>query len=150
MKRLSFVIVLAAFTVIFSCCGDDDPAEPENGDQSSPYSGSFSVANLLTTNDCALPVPPPAVMSVVIEGDTIWFGGLIGLWDEATLTGTSLPDTMTVPVPPDCNTYSMAVYVITYSSPDTFSGVYGADFWKDATCPNADPCAFRYEINGTR
>jgi hypothetical protein len=89
--------------------------------------------------------------TVVIEGDSIWFGGFPGEWDEGTLTGTGDTPEYTVPVdPPDCYAYYTVVFEITYVNADSFSGTYGASYRKDPGCINPDPCSFLYNISGSR
>ena len=152
MKRFFSLLFILLCVALFTYCGDD-PADPgeDNGDPVSPYSGLFQVESELVTNNCAIPVPPGAVLSVVVEGDSILFGGFPGDWDESTLTGTGDTPEYTIPViPPTCYSYYIVVYEITYVNADSFSGTYGSDFRKDPGCPNPDPCAFRYNITGSR
>ncbi len=153
MKRrfLPLLIILASVS-LFTFCGEDpaDPGDAED-DPGSPYSGLFQIRSELVTNNCAIPVPPNAITTIVIEGDSMMFGGFPGDWDEATLTGTGDTPEYTVPVdPPTCYSYYTVIYEITFVNPDSFSGTYGSDFRKDPGCINPDPCAFRYNITGWR
>lgn len=137
---------------LFTFC-EDDPVDPKDDDDDpgSPYSGIFLVESALITNDCAVPEPPSAMITVVIEGDSMLFGGFPGDWNEASLTGSGDVPEVTVPViPPTCYAYYTVVYEITYLNADSFSGTYGADYRKDPGCLNPDPCSFRYNITGSR
>jgi hypothetical protein len=150
-KYLLILIVLSACSLLTAC--SEDPADPvdEEGDPGSPYSGIFSVESELASNDCEIPAPPSAMTTVLVEGDSIWFGGFPGEWDEGTLTGTGDTPEYTVPViPPDCYSYYTVVFEITYVNADSFSGTYGASYRKDPECPNPDPCSFLYNITGSR
>ena len=150
-KHLSILFVLLCCAVLVAC--SDDPADPGDGedDPGSPYSGSFLIESELVGNNCLFPTPPSAITSVVVDGDSIWFAGFPGEWDANTLTGTGDTPEYTVPVdPPDCYAYYKVIYQITYINADSFSGTYGSDFRKDPECLNPDPCAFRYNITGSR
>lgn len=145
-------MMLLVAVAMFTYCGDDPVKTTDNDDDpGSPYSGIFMVVSELITNNCAVPVPPSSMTTVVIEGDSMLFGGFPGDWDESSLTGTGDTPEYTVPVdPPECYSYYTIVYEITYVTADSFSGTYGADFRKDPGCPNPDPCSFRYNITGSR
>lgn len=122
-------------------CGED-PADPVNDDKDpvSPYSGYFLMESSLISSSCLIPVPPSAMTTVVVEGDSISFAGFPGAWDEGTLTGTGDTPEYTVPVdPPDCYAYYTVVYEITYINADSFRGTYGANYRKDPECLNPDP-----------
>ncbi len=150
-KYLPLLIVLFACAILAAC--SDDPADPVDGDDDtgSPYSGVFAIVSVPVTNNCVVPAPPLDMTNVVIDGDSIWFGGFPGEWDEGTLTGTGDTPEYTVPVvPPDCYAYYTVVYEITYVNADSFSGTYGASYRKDPECPNPDPCSFLYNITGSR
>jgi len=152
MKRLFPVLALLFGLSTLICCSED-PVNNDDGDggQTSPYSGIFLMESSLVSNDCAVPSPPPTTMTVVVEGDSIWFGGFPGSWDESTLTGTGDTPEYTVPVmPPECYAYYTVVYEITYVTADSFSGTYGINNRKDPGCPNPDPCSFLYDITGSR
>jgi len=152
MKRFVSLLTILFSVALFTFCAED-PADPGNGedDPVSPYSGLFLIESELVTNNCAVPVPPSAMTTIVIEGDSMLFGGFPGDWDEAMLTGTGDTPEYTIPViPPDCYAYYIVVYDITYINADSFSGTYGSDFRKDPECPNSAPCAFRYNITGSR
>ncbi len=152
MKKFVPVLTILLSVALFTFCAED-PAGPGDGDDDpvSPYSGMFQIESELVTNNCAAPVPPSAMTMIVIEGDSMLFGGFPGDWDEATLTGTGDTPEYTVPViPPDCYAYYIVVYDITYINADSFSGTYGSDFRKDPECTNPAPCAFRYNITGSR
>jgi len=152
MKRFHPLLALVlGFSLLAAC--SDDPVETGDGDggTSSPYSGIFLMESALSSSSCAVPSPPSTMMTVVIEGDSIWFGGFPGVWDESTLTGTGDTPEYTVPVsPPECYAYYKVVYEITYVTADSFSGTYGANYRKDQECPDPDPCSFLYDITGSR
>jgi hypothetical protein len=140
------------FAALLAAC-DGDPADPviEDDDPVSPYSGIFAIESTPVSNNCAVPVPPSAMTTVAVAGDSIVFGGFPGHWDEGTLTGTGDTPEYTVLVdPPDCYAYYTVVYEITYVNADSFSGTYGANYIKDPECPNPDPCSFLYNITGSR
>jgi len=153
LKRFLPLLIAISVSTIMVACGED-PAKPDNEDDEpvSPYSGTFMIESELVTNSCVVPpVPPSAMTTVLVEGDSILFGGFPGDWDEGSLTGTGDTPEYTVPViPPGCYAYYTVVYEITYINADSFSGTYGSDFRKDPECPNPDPCAFRYNVTGSR
>jgi hypothetical protein len=151
MKSFISIAAIAVALALVSC-SDDNPSEPEDGNPDiSQYSGSFMVTDTLEFNDCAIPAPLGATVNVIVEGDSIFFGGFWGDWDEATLTGGGTSPETTVPVdPPTCYAYYTVTFEITYANADTFYGTYGVSNRKDATCPNPDPCSYLYRIRGAR
>ena len=152
VKRYIPLFIILFSIALLTCC-DGDPADPVNGDDDpvSPYSGTFFIESTLVSNTCLVPAAPPAMMSVVVDGDSIVFGGFPGEWNEVTSTGTGNTPEYTIPVlPPDCYAYYTVVYEITYVNADSFSGTYGANYRKDPECPNPDPCSFLYNITGSR
>jgi hypothetical protein len=152
VKRVLPFSVILLGAAVFSYCSDDPvKTSDDDDDPGSPYSGMFTVVSEQSYNDCAIPEPPAGTISVLIEGDSMLFGGFPGDWDEGSLTGTGDVPEVTVPViPPSCYAYYTVVYEITYVNADSFSGTYGADYRKDPGCPNADPCSYRYNITGSR
>jgi len=152
MKRCLLLPALWLCISLFVCCSEDPVKNAdEEGGPTSPYSGIFRIESSLVSNNCVVPSPPSTMMTAVIEGDSIWFGGFPGVWDESTLTGTGDTPEYTVPVdPPACYAYFTVVYEITYVSADSFSGTYGSSYRKDPGCPNPDPCSFLYDITGSR
>jgi hypothetical protein len=152
LRKFNLLAIVLAIIAVIAACGDD-PADPDNGEdpEVSPYSGIFVIESELVSNNCVEPVPPTTMTTVVVEGDSILFGGFPGDWDEVSLTGTGDTPEYTVPVdPPECYAYYTIVYEIVYVNADSFSGTYGANYRKDPGCPNPDPCSFLYNITGSR
>lgn len=151
-KLLALGLILL---IALPACFDDDPSKPDkkNDDDPyvSPYSGSFTIADTLVANSCAVPAPPSAVTNVTIEDTTILFGTFGGTWDSLTLTGSGTSPEVTVPVnPPDCYAYYTVTFSITYTDTDHFYGTYSVAYRKDPECPNPDPCSYSYRIGGSR
>ncbi len=142
---LSFLTILALLAL--TGCGDD-PAKPK---PQPTYSGTFIIADTLSFNDCAIPAPLGYSVNVTVAGDSIVFAGFHGSWDPVEKRGQGVSPEVTVPVtPPTCNAYYTVTFDITYTDYDHFYGTYRADYTKDPTCPNPDPCYFEYRIGGTR
>ena len=151
-KTLAFLIILA---LSLPACFGDDGTKPSKKDDdepdTSPYSGSFLIADTLDVNTCLVPTPPSTVTNITVEDATILFGTVAGVWDSLTLTGSGTSPEVTVPVdPPTCNAYYTISFSITYTDTDHFHGTYDVSYRKDAGCPNPDPCSYRYRIGGSR
>ena len=152
MKKIVYLAALAAALALISCF-DDDPVKTKNDDPDpiSPYSGTFSITDTLDQNSCAVAAPIGAIVNIIVEGDSIYFGGFWGNWNEGTLTGAGISEEVTIPVdPPDCFSHYTVTFSITYTDADTFYGTYGSSFRKDPGCTNPDPCSFLYRIRGVR
>lgn len=143
-----------ALLIVLPACFDEDPTKPADKDDdndSSPYSGSFTIADTLDYSTCAAPtVGPTPVTVVTVRDTTILFGTFAGEWDSLTLTGSGTAPEVTVPVPPYCNAYYTVSFSITYTDLDHFYGTFDVSFRKEPECPNPDPCSYRYRIGGTR
>lgn len=153
MRSIRFIAVCVAALSVASCF-DDEPVKPKKDDQDpvvSPYSGYFAVADTLEYGLCASPPVRLTTVHVNIEGDSIYFGGFWGDWDEATLTGGGTSPEVTIPVTvPTCYAYYTFSFEIVYSDVDHFNGWYHVSYRKDPECPNPDPCEYRYRIGGSR
>ncbi|MDD3641941.1 MAG: hypothetical protein PHQ19_00535 [Candidatus Krumholzibacteria bacterium] len=152
MNTIRWLALLAAPLLILSCF-DDDPVKTKKDDPDpvSPYSGTFAIVDSVDYNTCSSPPVTLTTVNVTIEGDTIYFGGFLGGWDEGTLTGAGTSPEVTVPVsPPTCYGHYTFSFEIVYSDTDHFSGWYHLAYRKDAGCPNPDPCEYLYRIRGSR
>jgi hypothetical protein len=151
-KSFRCLTVLSAALSLFSCF-DEDPVNTKDDDPDpvSPYSGTFVIADSADYNTCLSPPVTFTTVNVRVEGDSIFFGGFWGDWDEGTLTGGGTSPEVTVPViPPNCYAHYTFSFEIEYSDVNHFAGWYHLAYRKDPACPNADPCEYLFWIRGTR
>jgi len=152
MKRL-LILVFAIPFILFACFDNDNPAEPDgNGDDVSPYSGSFICSSSFVDSDCNYPAEgPPSTIDILIDGDVITIEAAGGVWDDNLKSGTATSAQICVPIgtPVDCVRCADYTFSIEYAHPDSLWGTYTVIFHYSAEC-GTDECYTTYSLEAAR
>lgn len=131
----------------FSIYGPGDPA----GTTSSPYSGTFVIDATLTFNNCFVPALIDSWYAITIQGAIFNLGEYQGTWYAEAKRGFGTTPEITNPYnPPDCYGYYTVEFYVVYSDYDNFTGYYLVNYRFSEGCPSTLPCAYNYDIVGTR
>ena len=151
--KITFVLLLTVITLVWGCSESSDPAEPKPDPKpTSPYSGTFSIADTLAWNTCAtLPIPLDPTETVTVSDTLITFAGIPGYWNESELRGQGTGAVTTVPINPGtgCYGYFTLSFDIIFTDPDSLYGFFQIDKWFEPECVTPD-CFYRYTFSGTR
>ncbi len=153
MKRMLILAFVIPF-VLYACFDSDDPTEPDgNGEETSPYSGTFTLTSTGPESDCNYPAPEyGSTLQIVVSGGVITIGTAVGAWNEGDTSGTATSSETCVPIPSiadDCVRCFYYTFDIQYSHPDTFAGTYTVIYEHSAEC-GVGECYTTYAIEGVR
>lgn len=148
LKMIVAACALAILFVLPACT--DDGTKPAGGEESQ-YNGYFYVYFTVADNDCAVPAPLNGRFEIEVEGDSMSFGSVKGVWDSTTAHGSGTSPARTVVIDPDADCYGhyTVTFDVTFASQDSFSGFYFFQAWYDDAC-NSDSCHTNYTITGSR